>query len=81
MYSKQVETDLCAACQASCACVGETDKALCFSRCNFLFVSPSWGDFGQELFRKACHAFVISRTKGKNWDVTDFSVQSTMNGL
>ena len=54
--------------------MGETGKALCFSLCNFLLISPFWGDFGQELFCKTCHAFVISQTKGENWDGTDFKM-------
>ena len=39
-----------------------------------IFLSPFWGDFGQELFRKACHAYVILRTKGENWDGTYFKM-------
>ena len=54
--------------------VGVRDKALCSSLFKFLFVSPFWGDFGQELFGKACHAFVISRTKGGNWDRADLKM-------
>ena len=71
----------------SCACVGETEKALCLRCFKFIFVSLFWGGFGQELFRKACHAFVVSRKKGENWDVTNFKMgistrfQVTVNGL
>ena len=36
----------------------------------FVFVSLFWGDFGQELFCKACHLFVVLR-KGETWDGTD----------
>ena len=57
--------------------MGETEKALCFSGFKFLFVSLFWGDFGQELFSDECHAFVISRTKGENWDGTDFKMGVT----
>ena len=76
----------CTTLDTSRACARETEKALCFSWLKFLFVSPFSGDFGQELFCKACHAFVISWTKGENWDGTDLrrgweqGVQSTVNG-
>ena len=36
--------------------------------------SPFSGDFGQELSFKVWYAFVILRTKGENWDSTDFEV-------
>ena len=56
---------------------------LCVTVYAFLF----WGDFGQELFSKAWHAFVISGTKDKIWiglivrlGLVQF-VQSTGNGL
>ena len=41
-----------------------------------------WGDFGQELFCEACHAFVISHTKSENWTGTVFKMGvGTVNGL
>ena len=52
---------------------GETEKAFCLL-IKFLFVSHYWGNFGQELFCKACHVFVITRMKGENWDGTDFKM-------
>ena len=38
-------------------------------------MSPPWGDFGQELFYETCYAFVILKTKGENWDGTDFKIE------
>ena len=35
---------------------------------------PFGGEFGQELFCEVYHAFVISHTKGENWDGTDFKM-------
>ena len=49
-------------------------KRLCDSGDYIFSVSPFLGDFGQELFCKACHGFVISHTKGNNWDGTDFKI-------
>ena len=69
------------------ACVGGTEEALCFSLLKFLLVSLFWGDFGQELFCKLCHTFVISQAKAKigielilKWGSVQ-GVQSTVNGL
>ena len=41
----------------------EIENALSFS---------FWGDFGKELFYKACHALIISRID--NWHGTDFKM-------
>ena len=58
----------------SSAYLGETEKASCFLLIEFLFVSPFWDDFEQELFCKGCHAFVLSRIKGENRDGADFKM-------
>ena len=65
-----------------CVCVwggggggGGSEKALCFSWLKVLFLFFFWGDFGQELFCKECHAVVISRTKGEHWNATYFRMR------
>ena len=45
-----------------------------FFKLKFLFFSPFWGDFWQELFRNVCNSFVIWQTKGENWDQTDLKM-------
>ena len=78
LYSEQVETDLCY--HVSHAFTFHVRawwklKRLCvLVDLNFSSVLPFWGDFGQELFCKACHPLVISRTKCENWDGTDFKM-------
>ena len=55
--------------------MGQTERDFCFRGLKFLFVSPFWGDFGQELFCNTCNSFVILRAKGENWDETDFKME------
>ena len=35
---------------------------------------PFEPDFGQELLNKVYHPFVVQRTKGENWDGSDFKM-------
>ena len=51
--------------------VSRPEKSIC---CNFLLVSSSLGDPGQELFFKACVQKVISYIIGENCGGTDFQM-------
>ena len=67
LCSEQDETDLCTAFTLHMRAWGKL-KSL-----SVLVDSPFWRDFGQALFCKAWHAFVISLTKSENWDGNDFN--------
>ena len=76
LYSEQTETDLCVKCHTFTLHVHAWEKLnrLCvsISGLKFLFDSPFWGNFGQELFCKSVPTFVISQTKDENSDGINF---------